>query len=130
MIGGGQLSRMSAEAATALGIGFRVLAERPDDAAAQVVADTRLGSHTDREAILAFAEGCDVVTFDHEHVPAGILEEVIDRGIAVRPGPDALVHAQDKGLMRERLAELGVPCPRNAIVTTVDEVVACTGAAS
>jgi 5-(carboxyamino)imidazole ribonucleotide synthase len=122
MIGGGQLSRMSAEAATALGIGFRVLAERADDAAAQVVADTRLGSHTDREAVLAFAEGCDVVTFDHEHVPAGILEELIDRGIAVRPGPASLFHAQDKAHMRAALSALHLPCPDWAVVTAPADV--------
>ena len=45
-------------------------------------------------------------------------------GVAVRPGPDALVHAQDKAVMRRRLAELDVPCPRNAVVTTTDEVAA------
>ena len=32
------------------------------------------------------------------------------------------MHAQDKGVMRARLAELGVPCPRNAIVASVAEV--------
>jgi 5-(carboxyamino)imidazole ribonucleotide synthase len=42
--------------------------------------------------------------------------------VACRPGPDALVYAQDKGLMRERLGELGAPCPRNAIVASVADV--------
>ena len=127
MIGGGQLSRMSAQAATALGIGFRVLAERPDDPAAQIVADTRLGSHTDREAVLAFAAGCDVVTFDHEHVPTGILEELIDRGIAVRPGPASLFHAQDKAHMRAALTALRLPCPAWALVHSPSEVAAFAG---
>ncbi|MSZ41735.1 MAG: 5-(carboxyamino)imidazole ribonucleotide synthase, partial [Actinobacteria bacterium] len=58
MIGGGQLARMTAEAATALGIGFRVLAATDTDPAAQVVRDVRIGSHEDREAVLAFAQGC------------------------------------------------------------------------
>lgn len=117
MIGGGQLARMSAHAATALGIGFRVLAEHPDDPAAQVVADTRLGRHDDRAAVLDFAEGCDVVTFDHEHVPHAILEEIQARGIAVRPGPDALMHAQDKAHMRQALSDAGFPCPVWSVVT-------------
>src|SRR5699024_90767 len=48
-----------------------------------------------------------------EHVPAEILEAVRDEGrTAVRPGPAALAHAQDKLVMRERLRELGHPCPR------------------
>ena len=127
MIGGGQLSRMTAEAATALGIGFRVLAERPDDSAAQVVADTRFGSHTDREAVLAFAEGCDVVTFDHEHVPTGILEELIDRGIAVRPGPASLFHAQDKAHMRAALTALHLPCPDWSLVHSPSDVAEFAG---
>jgi 5-(carboxyamino)imidazole ribonucleotide synthase len=123
MIGGGQLSRMTAEAATALGIGFRVLAERTDDPAAQVVRDTRIGSHLDPDDVLEFAVGCDVVTFDHEHVPPEILERLIERGIAVRPGPSALFHAQDKAHMRAALTALGVPCPAWATCSRVDEVV-------
>ena len=87
MIGGGQLARMSAEAATALGIGFRVLAQSPIDPAAQVVRDLHIGSHEDIEALLAFAEGCEVVTFDHEHVPPAYLEQLEALGVAVRPGP-------------------------------------------
>ncbi len=122
MVGGGQLARMSAEAATALGIGFRVLAQSPTDPAALVVQDVRLGSHLDRDAVLAFADGCDVVTFDHEHVPAPILEELVDRGIAVRPGPGALFHAQDKAHMRAALSGLGVPCPRWSIVESAADV--------
>ena len=122
MVGGGQLARMSAEAATALGIGFRVLAEHAHDPAAQVVADTMLGRHDDGAAVLAFAEGCDVVTFDHEHVPAPILEELEARGVAVRPGPTALFHAQDKAHMRRALADAGFPCPAWAVVTSTSDV--------
>jgi 5-(carboxyamino)imidazole ribonucleotide synthase len=67
-------------------------------------------------------EGCQVVTFDHEHVPSEHLRALAADGIAVRPGPDALVHAQDKAAMRARLGELGVPCPRNAVVGSVADV--------
>lgn len=122
MIGGGQLARMTAEAATALGIGFRVLAARPDDPAAQVVRDVHIGSHDDRNAVLAFARGCDVVTFDHEHVPAAILEELEAMGVAVRPGPAALHHAQDKLQMRTALSSIGIPCPAWAHVQTSTDV--------
>ena len=119
MVGGGQLARMTAAPATALGIDFRVLASSPDDPAAQVVADVRIGRHDDPEAVLDFARGCDVVTFDHEHVPPTILEQVEALGVAVRPGPSALFHAQDKAHMRQALA--GFPGPRWAVVDTPDE---------
>ena len=115
---------MTAEAATALGVGFRVLAERADDPAAQVVRDTRIGSHLDPQAVLEFADGCDVITFDHEHVPVEILEQLAERGIAVRPSPSALFHAQDKAHMRAALEGLGMPCPAWSPCSRAEEVVA------
>lgn len=124
MIGGGQLARMTAEAATALGIGFRVLAEQVTDPAAQVVRDTVIGSHLNRDDVLAFARECDVVTFDHEHVPLDILEALTDRGVAVRPGPGALFHAQDKAHMRAALTSLGAPCPRWSLAESGADVAA------
>lgn len=122
MIGGGQLARMTAEAATALGIGFRVLAASPNDPAAQVVNDVRIGAHDDPAAVLEFAEGCDVITFDHEHVPTAILDALVSRGIAVRPGPGALAHAQDKLHMRTALTAINVPCPAWSQVASAAEV--------
>lgn len=111
VIGGGQLARMMQPAAIALGVRLRVLATGPDESAAQVIPDVALGAHDDPEAVLAFARGCDVITFDHEHVPTPVLERLIELGVAVRPGPGALVHAQDKLIMRDRLSAIGVPCP-------------------
>jgi len=113
---------MMAQPAIALGLPLRLLAEADGVSAAQVIPDHVVGDYRDLDTLLKVTDGCAAVTFDHEHVPTEHLHALEQAGIAVRPGPDALVHAQDKGLMRERLAELGVPCPRNAIVTTVDEV--------
>ena len=118
MVGGGQLARMSAAPAAALGIDFRVLATSREESAAQVVADVFLGAHDDEAAVLAFAEGCDVVTFDHEHVPPPILEKLEARGVAVRPGPHALINAQDKAVMRRTLEGAGAPVPRWQVVET------------
>ena len=123
VIGGGQLARMMAEPAAALGIALRLLAEAPGVSAAQVIPDQQVGQHTDLAALLAVTTGAEVVTFDHEHVPAEHLRALLASGVAVRPGPDALLHAQDKAVMRERLAELQIPCPRNAVVASLEEVV-------
>ena len=122
IVGGGQLARMSAAPAAALGIDLRVLASAPDESAAQVIHDVALGRHDDLEALLAFADGCDVVTFDHEHVPPPYLEQLEARGIAVRPGPAPLFHAQDKVHMRQSLTDIGVPCPRWRVVEALDHV--------
>lgn len=122
MIGGGQLARMTHEAGIPLGIRFRILSDTPQDSAAQVVADVTVGDYRDLDTLRAFARGCDVITFDHEHVPTAHLRALEADGVAVRPGPDALVHAQDKGVMRARLAGIGAPCPRNRIVADPADV--------
>ena len=122
VIGGGQLARMMAQPAIALALPLRLLAEGEGVSAAQVIPDHVVGDYTDLETLRTVTDGCAVVTFDHEHVPTAHLHALEDAGVAVRPGPEALVHAQDKGVMRARLAELGVPCPRNALVHSVDDV--------
>ena len=123
MVGAGQLARMTCQAAIGLGIGFRVLAGSARDSAAQVCADVQVGDYTRLDDLLAFAAGCDVVTFDHEHVPGQHLA-ALERAVPVRPGASALRHAQDKLAMRERLTALGVPCPRYAPVSGLAGVTA------
>jgi 5-(carboxyamino)imidazole ribonucleotide synthase len=110
-VGAGQLARMSAPPAVGLGIGLRVLAERADDPAAQVIPDVTVGDYRDLATLRAFADACDVLTFDHEHVPTRHLQALEADGVAVRPGSASLVHGQDKLVMRRRLAEIGVPVP-------------------
>ena len=122
VIGGGQLARMMAAPANALGLPLRLLAEGEGVSAAQVIPDHLVGDYRDLDTLRRVTSGCPVVTFDHEHVPTEHLHALEEDGVAVRPGPHALVHAQDKAVMRERLGELGVPCPRNALVTTVADV--------
>ncbi|WP_433316563.1 5-(carboxyamino)imidazole ribonucleotide synthase [Micromonospora chersina] len=111
MVGGGQLARMTHQAAIALGQSLRVLALAPDDGAALVAADVQYGDHTDLAALRTFAKGCDVVTFDHEHVPNAHIRTLAEEGVKLFPPAEALVHAQDKRVMRERLGELGAPNP-------------------
>ncbi len=122
VIGGGQLARMMAQAAVGLGVPIRLLAEGPDVSAAQVVPDSTVGDHRDLADLRSVSEGCAVVTFDHEHVPTEHLLTLAAEGHACRPGPAALVHAQDKAVMRSRMADLGVPGPRNRVVGDPQQV--------
>lgn len=121
--GGGQLARMMQQAAIPLGIDVRLLAEGPDVSAAQVVPDTTVGDYRDLATLQTFVDGADALTFDHEHVPTRHLS-VLEGQVAVRPGPGALVYAQDKAAMRERLTGLGAPCPVFAVCDTPDELLA------
>jgi 5-(carboxyamino)imidazole ribonucleotide synthase len=124
MVGGGQLARMTQPAAIALGVRLAVLAARPDDAAAQVVPATTVGDEKALADLRRFAEQCDVITFDHEHVPTSHLRSLETAGVVVRPGPEALIHAQDKAVMRSRLTAAGIPCPRHRIVSGPADVAA------
>jgi 5-(carboxyamino)imidazole ribonucleotide synthase len=118
MVGGGQLARMTHQAAIALGQSLRVLSVGPDESAALVAADVRLGDHRDLAALTELAEGATVVTFDHEHVPTEHLRALAEAGHRVAPGADALVHAQDKLVLRRALADSGEPQPAWAEVST------------
>ncbi len=122
VVGGGQLARMMAAPAIELGLELRVLAEGPGVSAVAAVPHSTVGDYTDPEALRAFAAGVDVLTFDHEHVPGELLEELVAAGVNVQPRPAALAHAQDKLLMRRAVQDLGLPNPRWAAVADIDSL--------
>lgn len=122
VVGGGQLARMLAQPAIALGVPLRLLTEAAGSSAAQVIPDQIVGDHRELAALRAVAEGCAVVTFDHEHVPTEHLHALEAAGVACRPGPSALVHAQDKVVMRAAMDRLGAPQPRWAVVASPEEL--------
>ncbi|MEO8220945.1 MAG: 5-(carboxyamino)imidazole ribonucleotide synthase [Specibacter sp.] len=124
VVGGGQLARMMAPAAVALGFELRVLAESPEVCAVPVVATAPVGDYKDLDTLRNFARGVDVLTFDHEHVPSGHLQTLIAEGVNVQPRPDALINAQDKLVMRAAIERLGLPNPAWAAVSTVADITA------
>jgi 5-(carboxyamino)imidazole ribonucleotide synthase len=121
MVGGGQLARMTHQAAIGIGVELHVLAESED--APAVVAGARLcpGDPGDLDALRRLAESSDVVTFDHEGVPTEHLEALVRAGHALHPAPDAKALAQDKLRARRTLAEAGFPGPPFAEVTSTEE---------
>ena len=120
VIGGGQLARMMIAPAIEIGLDLRVLAE--DEGMSAQLAATAVGDYRDLDTVRAFAADVDVVTFDHEHVPQSVLRALVAEGVQVHPGPDALQYAQDKLVMRAKLAELGVPQPDWAAVHDAREL--------
>ncbi|WGW14090.1 5-(carboxyamino)imidazole ribonucleotide synthase [Saxibacter everestensis] len=113
---------MMAPAAEALGVRLKVLAESPDVCATQVIPQAQVGDYRDLATLREFAAGVDVVTFDHEHVPTEHLQALEADGVVVHPGPRALVHAQDKIVMRTAVDRLGLPNPRWAPVGSEAEL--------
>ena len=122
MIGGGQLARMSAPAAAALGVHLRVLVESDEAPAAQVVVDAPVGAAKDPYAVRGALDGADVLTFEHEHIPSGMLRVLEEEGESVQPGSLALVHAQDKVVMRRAMDDLGVVNPQWTEAQTLGDV--------
>lgn len=114
---------MMAPAAVELGIELHLLAGSPEASAAQAIPRTTIGDFRSVEDVLAFAEGLDAVTFDHEHVPAEVLTALQQAGHALHPGPQALLYAQDKLAMRGAVEELGLPNPRWARVDSVEDLI-------
>ena len=120
VVGAGQLARMMQPAAIALGIELRVFAESENSSAS--LSASAIGDYTNPAALMAFAQSVDVITFDHEHVPTALLENLEANGQLVRPGPKALIHAQNKLTMRRKLAQLGLPQPKWVAATNSQEV--------
>jgi 5-(carboxyamino)imidazole ribonucleotide synthase len=113
---------MMQQAAIGLGIRIRLLAESPDVSAAQVIPDHVVGDYTDLDTLRGVVADAPVVTFDHEHVPPEHLHALEAEGHACRPGPHALLYAQDKGDMRARLSGMGIPCPRFRMVASAEDL--------
>ena len=121
MIGGGQLARMMQEEASALGIHLRALVEAADGSAGQVTPDAPVGAAGDEAAVRAVVAGdgtpgadgepAAVVTFEHEHQDAALLERLQAEGVSVQPPPRALELARDKLAMRRAMSEAGLPQP-------------------
>ncbi len=101
ILGGGQLGRMMAVSAAQLGYRTIVFAPGKMSVAAQVADDFFCNAWDDMPALSAFAQQCDVVTWEFENVPVGPLDAIADR---LAPHPRALETAQDR-LMEKRFAE-------------------------
>ena len=120
VIGAGQLARMMQIPAIELGLELKVFAEGENSSAA--LSATSVGDYTNFDELLAFAKTVDVITFDHEHVPVELLQRLESLGHSVQPGPSALMHAQNKLVMRRRLRELGLPQPIWQAATSTEQV--------
>jgi 5-(carboxyamino)imidazole ribonucleotide synthase len=115
-VGAGQLARMAAEAASALGLSVAVLAERADDAACPVAAEVILGSPLREADMRSLAERVGVITFDHEQVDLAIVRALLNEGVIIRPGLTTLEMAVDKAHMRSVLVQAGIPVPVHLVL--------------
>ena len=119
IVGAGQIARMTHQAALKLGITPRLLAEHLDDSAAQAAPEAMFG-HPD--TLAAFADLCEVLTFEHERLDLGLLQLIEDNGAVVRPGSKTIRAAFDKLHQRRVLLNRGFPVPAFAEVRGPDDL--------
>lgn len=108
ILGGGQLGRMLAEAASRLGFDTAVLTPREDAPDARVSAHRFVADYTDEAALTELVRVSDVVTFEFENVPARALEILLGLGADVAPGPRALAMLQDRVIEKTFCNDHGV----------------------
>jgi 5-(carboxyamino)imidazole ribonucleotide synthase len=107
---------MMTERAARLHLTTHVLDPSPDCPASTFAATQIVADFDDARALEALAERSDVVTFDIERGNLPALQELMDRGTPVRPGPRVLTLIRDKLLQRRFLEASGLPMPRYAEV--------------
>jgi 5-(carboxyamino)imidazole ribonucleotide synthase len=108
ILGVGQLGRMLASAATKLG--FRAATYGPGAvrSPAGMAAKPYEGDYLDLEAVTAFAEACDVVTYEFENVPAETAAAVAASGTPLAPNADALAASQERLREKTLFRDLGI----------------------
>ncbi len=122
ILGGGQLGRMLAGAAAQLGFDVSIYCPESDCPAARVSATHTIGDYTDAAALQAWAETCDVVTYEFENVPVAAAEALIAEGVKVRPGAKPLEVSQDRVVEKSFLQSAGISTADFAPVDRPEDV--------
>ena len=127
ILGGGQLGRMLAVAASRLGLKSHIYSDEPDAPAFDVAASNTVGSYADAAALARFAASVDVVTCEFENVPAATLE-ACSRVKTVFPGAKSFAVAQDRLAEKDFISALGIAVAPYAAIDNLDQLDAALAA--
>jgi 5-(carboxyamino)imidazole ribonucleotide synthase len=120
ILGGGQLGRMLALAASRLGMRTHIFCPDPASPAFEVTPHKTVAAYDDEVALAAFADAVDVITYEFENVPAATAEFLAARK-PLRPGANALAISQDRLAEKSFLASKNIPvAPYRAVETLAD----------
>ena len=120
ILGGGQLGRMLAVAASRLGLKARIFEPGANPPAGHVADQVTIASYEDDAALRRFAQSVDVITYEFENIPTSALD-ILEQIRPIHPGRRALAISQDRLSEKEFLAGLGLKVAPYANVTTAAE---------
>ena len=107
ILGGGQLARMLAQAASRIGLNCHVFAPDKDGCAFDVVSRATHAEYDDQDALATFAKDCDVITYEFENIPSQTASFLSQRRL-VLPDPRILATTQDRLIEKEFVENLGI----------------------
>lgn len=110
ILGGGQLAKMTAQAAYRMGLRIAVI-EHGENSPAGVMTKLEFpGGWKDPEQLEAFIKASDVITLENEFIDPDILDTIAERRL-VWPSPDTMRLVQDKFIQKETFSKAGIPTP-------------------
>lgn len=121
IVGGGQLGRMTAQAAARLGYRVHILTPEKDSPAAQVATEATVAAYDDAGALKSFAKAIDIATFEFENIPLEVAEALAAL-VPLRPSTHCLAIAQDRVREKSFLNAQGVPTTPFAAVGSAQEL--------
>jgi len=123
IVGGGQLGRMLARAASRMGYKTHIFTPDKDSPASHVATSTTIGAYQDTTALRAFGQSVDVVTFEFENIPAETLE-MLEQIVAVRPRPEVLFTTRHRLREKEFIRAHGIRTAPFAAVRSAEDLAA------
>ncbi|MCF2906427.1 5-(carboxyamino)imidazole ribonucleotide synthase [Octadecabacter sp. CECT 8868] len=121
ILGGGQLGRMLSVAASRLGFKTCIFEPQADCPASHVAHTHIKAEYSDTEALTAFANACDVVTYEFENIPTEALD-IVEAIAPIHPNRDALATSQDRFIEKNFLTRIGLQTAPYAAVETAEDL--------
>ena len=123
VLGGGQLGRMFAHAAQAMGYFTAVLDADATSPAGLVSHHHIRTGYEDPQGLAQLAQLCAAVTTEFENVPAGALN-TLAQSLPVSPAGSAVAIAQDRAAEKAHFVRCGVPVAPHAVIETPAQLAA------
>ena len=122
ILGGGQLARMTVEAANRLNFKVAIAENQEDSPAGRISTFEIVGKWDDPAVLESLVQNCDVITLENEFVDSQVLQWLEARGLPVYPSALTLRLVQDKALQKQTLRGSGLPVPAFAAIETAADI--------